>query len=419
MSTNIATVVAPGAERAVGREDGEAEALPCGRRRWRDRRDAAVQREREPVPTATRERCRRAATGSAASSSAARARACCRSCRRRLLVELRRRRAGVGPAGRRAPVPPGACELRPPVAGAEERDLARERSPALRERGRVGCPARSDLDDVRAAAAPSTERPVVFHGSSTPSTSAIVGRMSYVVTCLSTTRPCVCPGSFTKSGMNARSARFVARRLPALVAAAEADRRGRGRRRRAPCSRGRPPAAGRSGGRAARRCSRPAAGVAATPAPRAARVPPELVRAPGRARVRDRTHAAVREVQPRPVRHQDVQEVERRLVAGRRAIDARKRLKSLHAPDIEGVQVHLRQLGLSSSSLAGVGAEVPPRLVDRGQPVLERRRREQVEVDDRARPSRATTAATRRLGLALADARRAEPRLRLGRRSCR
>ena len=113
------------------------------------------------------------------------------------------------------------------------------------------------------------------------------------------------------------------------------------------------------------------------------------------------------------MRHQHVQEVERR--RGVRALRLERRdeaVEVLQAPDVEGVQVHLRQR-LALELAAGVGAEVPPRLVDRRQLPLERRRRDEVQVDDsRVRVERRETRPDARR-LAVADLRGAQPRLRL------
>jgi hypothetical protein len=53
-----------------------------------------------------------------------------------------------------------------------------------------------------------SERPSSSHGTSTPSTSAIVGTTSIVRAGPSTVSPRVCPGAFTKSGTKAISSMF-------------------------------------------------------------------------------------------------------------------------------------------------------------------------------------------------------------------
>ena len=104
-------------------------------------------------------------------------------------------------------------------------------------------------------------------------------------------------------------------------------------------------------------------------------VPPRLFRAAGRARHGDSADVAVGVVEPRPVREENVQVVERRRRSGR--LELRDPAVEIVQPaDVEGLQVHLRQLRLALQLAPGVGAEVGPRLVDGGQALLEHRRRD-------------------------------------------
>ena len=140
------------------------------------------------------------------------------------------------------------------------------------------------------------------------------------------------------------------------------------------------------------------------------RVRPELAGPSRRGRLCHRAHVSVGRVEPRAVRHQKVQEVERRLRL-RRPERRDEAVEVPHATDVEGVSVHLREL--LGELARGVRPEVSPRLVDHRQAVLERGRREQVEIHD---PRVAVQRGQARLGartLALADLRRTESRLRL------
>ncbi len=149
-------------------------------------------------------------------------------------------------------------------------------------------------------------------------------------------------------------------------------------------------------------------------------VPPQLAVPPGCGRARDRAPAAVREVEPRAVGEEHVDEVERRRLARLGRLDRPDEVgERVLAPDVEVLEVHLGQLGaelelVGRVAVAALVAEVAPRLVDHRQPLLERGRREQVEVDDpRVRVERREPLARVRPRL-VAHRRRAEPRLRLG-----
>src|SRR5204862_5605023 len=95
---------------------------------------------------------------------------------------------------------------------------------------------------------------------------------------------------------------------------------------------------------------------------------------------------AVGEVEPRGVWQQDVREVERRPSRAGFPERGHEAVEVVDAAEVEGAQVDLRERARvtrrrDGGLVARIAAEVPPRLVDHRQALLELWRRDRVQVD--------------------------------------
>src|SRR6266545_2329299 len=327
-------VVLARAEGRVRSEQREAQ-LAARPVRVRHRRDTVVQRERDPraVPQMrevthqrrgderrpVRQRAQQLAAGHVDDG---------------LLVELLGDLQPRHGTADQPSKPPRPCEARAPRAAAEERDLPRERALALRKRGRIGGGDLPYLDErlVRLLVQRRATRrpPRKVYTEDVGDRRQDVLRRDVRVDDASP----VLTGKLHEERDEGEVGEVRSRRLATLVAAAEADSVVRidQHERLAPKAHGLQPV-----DEAAEQLVR-VADLEQLPLIRLqceVRAPPELVAASRRARVRDRPYPAVREVEPRPVRHQEVQEIERRLRGARGAERGDEAIELLDAPDIE------------------------------------------------------------------------------------